>query len=70
MFTGKIILRICSNKNYNFKGDRIMDYNNIPSLDSYVAKYMDENGCSLEQACEELEIDKNKVFNQSRVGDF
>lgn len=47
-----------------------MDYNNIPSLDSYVAKYMDENGCSLEQACEELEIDKNKVFNQSRLGDF
>lgn len=47
-----------------------MDYNNIPSLDSYVAKYMDENGCSLEQACEELEIDKDKVFNQSNSKEF
>lgn len=40
-----------------------MDYNNIPGLDSYVAKYMDEHGCSFEQACEELDINKDNVFN-------
>lgn len=41
-----------------------MNSNLIPNIDSYVAKYMDENGCSFEQACAELELDKNSVFNQ------
>lgn len=34
------------------------------NMDAYVAKYMDENGCSFEQACKELEIDPSKVFCQ------
>ncbi|MGG7077059.1 hypothetical protein [Clostridium sardiniense] len=41
-----------------------MHTNLIPNIDSYVAKYMDENGCSFEQACTELELDKESVFNQ------
>ena len=44
-----------------------MEFNNcVPSLDNYVAKYMDENGCSLEEACENLEISCEDVFNQER----
>ncbi|MGG7175965.1 hypothetical protein ACQPU1_00125 [Clostridium paraputrificum] len=44
-----------------------MEQNNfIPSLDNYVAKYMDENGCSFEDACKNLEINENEVFNQGR----
>lgn len=35
-------------------------------INSYVAKYMDEMGCSFHQACEELGIDENDVFNYSR----
>lgn len=31
-------------------------------VNAYVAKYMDETGCSLSEACEELEIDPTKVF--------
>ncbi|WP_170272225.1 hypothetical protein [Clostridium tarantellae] len=31
-------------------------------IDSYVSKYMDENGCSFKQACEDLEIDMEDVF--------
>lgn len=34
------------------------------NIDAYVAKYMDENGCSLEEACRELEIDPAQVFCQ------
>ena len=41
-----------------------MDNNSIPNMDSYVAKYMDENGCSFEEACAELGLDKDTVFNQ------
>lgn len=33
-------------------------------IDAYVAKYMDETGCSLEEACRELEIDPSQVFCQ------
>lgn len=35
-------------------------------INSYVAKYMDENGCNLERACEELGIDPNEVFTSYR----
>ena len=38
--------------------------NCTPSLDNYVAKYMDENGCSFEEACEKLQINEEDVFNQ------
>lgn len=33
-------------------------------LSSYVAKYVDEMGCSIEEACEELGIDSSKVFSR------
>ena len=33
-------------------------------VNAYVAKYMDENGCSFEEACAELGLDKDTVFNQ------
>ena len=32
-------------------------------INAYVARYIDENGCSLNQACEELEIDPSKVVS-------
>ena len=41
-----------------------MNNNSIPNIDSYVARYMDENGCSFEEACEQLGLDKDSVFNQ------
>lgn len=31
-------------------------------VNAYVAKYMDEMGCNLNEACEELGIDPTKVF--------
>lgn len=31
-------------------------------VNAYVARYMDEMGCSLSEACEALEIDPSKVF--------
>ncbi|MBQ5696108.1 MAG: hypothetical protein IIV48_05585 [Clostridium sp.] len=31
-------------------------------VNAYVAKYIDEMGCSLSEACEELGIDPSKVF--------
>lgn len=34
------------------------------NLDSYIAKYMDEHGCSLESACSMLEININNVFTR------
>ena len=52
---------------YKYKGGEIMG--NIYSqmdINSYVAKYMDENGCSLEEACEELGIDPYQVFTSSK----
>ena len=33
-------------------------------VNSYVAKYVDEMGCSLEEACKELGIEPSTVFNQ------
>ena len=47
-----------------------MDNNSIPNMDSYVAKYMDENGCSFEEACAELGLDKDTVFNQRYNSDL
>ena len=38
-------------------------------INAYVARYIDENGCSLNQACEELEIDPSKVFSVSTDSD-
>ena len=32
-------------------------------VNAYVAKYMDETGCNLNEACEELGIDPSKVFS-------
>ena len=31
-------------------------------VNAYVAKYMDETGCNINEACEELGIDPSKVF--------
>lgn len=31
-------------------------------VNAYVAKYMDETGCNLNEACEELGIDPARVF--------
>lgn len=31
-------------------------------VNAYVAKYMDEMGCNLSEACEELGIDPSQVF--------
>ena len=39
-------------------------------VNAYVAKYMDENGCSFEDACNELGIDKERVFNQNYSNEF
>lgn len=40
-----------------------MDFKNAQiDINSYVAKYMDENGCGFYEACEELQIDSNEVF--------
>ncbi|MDQ0148291.1 hypothetical protein ACFO6R_02920 [Eubacterium multiforme] len=47
-----------------------MDINSIPNIDSYVAKYMDENGCSFEDACNDLGLDKELVFNQKYNKEF
>lgn len=34
-------------------------------VNAYVAKYMDETGYNLKEACEELGIDPSKVFSFS-----
>lgn len=39
-------------------------------LNSYVAKYVDEMGCSLEEACEELDIDLSRVFQQEEKNNY
>ena len=42
-----------------------MDFTNSQvDVNSYVAKYMDEMGCSFEQACKDLEIDQSQVFSE------
>lgn len=33
-------------------------------INSYVAKYMDETGCDLEQACKDLGIEESQVFSK------
>ena len=43
----------------------MMDFSNSPiDINSYVAKYMDEMGCSFEQACEDLGIEQSEVFSK------
>jgi len=45
-----------------------MEFNNcIPSLDNYVAKYMDEEGCSFEEACEDLHVKEEEFINERPV---
>ena len=45
-----------------------MEYKNcIPSLDNYVAKYMDDEGCSFEEACEELQVKEEEFINEKRI---
>ena len=39
-------------------------------LNSYVAKYVDEMGCSLEEACRELGIDLSQVFNSEEKNNY
>lgn len=44
-----------------------MDFNNSQvDINSYVAKYMDEMGCSFEQACYDLGIEPSQVFNRQQ----
>lgn len=48
-----------------------MDMNNSPiDINSYVARYMDEMGCSFEQACEDLGIEQSQVFNRQSYDEF
>ncbi|NME84282.1 hypothetical protein [Clostridium sp. SM-530-WT-3G] len=45
-----------------------MDFiNSGVDINSYVARYMDEMGCSFQQACEDLGINENEVFNTVRT---
>ena len=40
-----------------------MSIRNCPiGMDGYVAKYIDRMGCTLEEACEQLEISCDDVF--------
>jgi len=39
-------------------------------INSYVAKYMDENGCDFYKACDDLQIDKDEVFNRKSRKEF
>lgn len=44
-----------------------MDYTySQMDINTYVARYMDEMGCSFEQACNDLEIDKTQVFSEQK----
>lgn len=47
----------------NFGEEFIMEniYSQI-DVNAYVARYMDQMGCNLNEACEALEIDPTKVF--------
>ncbi|MDZ5254293.1 hypothetical protein [Clostridium sp. LIBA-8841] len=33
-------------------------------LEGYVSKYIDKNGCTLEEACNELEVNVEDIFNK------
>jgi hypothetical protein len=45
-----------------------MEFKNcIPSLDNYVAKYMDDEGCSFEEACEDLHVKEGEFINERRI---
>ena len=48
-----------------------MDFTNSQiDINSYVAKYMDEMGCSFEQACEDLGVDQSSVFSRHSSDEF
>lgn len=48
-----------------------MDFTNSNvDINSYVARYMDEMGCSFHQACEDLGINEADVFNNARNDDL
>ena len=48
-----------------------MDFSNSPiDINSYVAKYMDEMGCSFEQACNDLGIEHSQVFSRNSYDEF
>ncbi|WP_293982901.1 hypothetical protein [uncultured Clostridium sp.] len=48
-----------------------MDFSNSPiDINSYVAKYMDEMGCSFEQACNDLGIEQSQVFSRNSYDEF
>lgn len=50
------------------KGGLGMEYKNcLPSLDNYVAKYMDDEGCSFEEACEKLQLGKEEFINERKI---
>lgn len=41
-----------------------MDIYGVPmGIDAYIAKFIDENGCTFEEACDQLEIDANQLVN-------
>ena len=45
-----------------------MNFENcIPSLYNYVAKYMDEEGCSFEEACEDLHVKEDEFINETKI---
>ena len=49
----------------------MMDFTNSQiDVNSYVAKYMDEMGCSFEQACEDLGLEASQVFNRQSGEEF
>jgi hypothetical protein len=39
-------------------------------LNSYVAKYVDEMGCSLEEACRELGIEISNIFKPEEKNNY
>ena len=47
-----------------------MSIRNCPmGLDGYVARYIDKVGCTLEEACEQLEISCEDVFRTDEIID-
>lgn len=48
-----------------------MDFtNSLIDINSYVAKYMDEMGCSFEKACDDLGLEESQVFNRQSRDEF
>ena len=38
-------------------------------VNSYIARYVDEMGCSLVEACKELDIDYSSVFSNQQISE-